>query len=339
MQSLTQRSLIAAVATLAAVGCSSTPPPRACGDTGWNEPDVAAIDSYAITWLGTATVLLEVGPFRLITDPAFDPAGTEYDFGPWYTPESWCYSKKTVETASAIDALGPLDAALVSHEHHGDNLDHRGRELLTFGTVREVVTTLPGSVRLGEDVERDGSDRYELNGAGLGIAGKTTGLQPWECHLLESGNQAIQVTATPARHGPEGSPQVDEVVGFVLQWKGQEHGAVYVSGDTVLYPELEKLPATLRKQGIGSIDLALIHVGGVRLPEMWFYGEDLFTFDAAQACRFARLLNPRRIVFIHHTDWTHFRDPIENLKALVAADAELAGKVLWVERGVRVQVD
>lgn len=34
-----------------------------------------------ITHLGTATVLLEIGSIRLLTDPVFDDAGRYYTFG------------------------------------------------------------------------------------------------------------------------------------------------------------------------------------------------------------------------------------------------------------------
>jgi hypothetical protein len=44
------------------------------------------------------------------------------------------------------------------------------------------------------------------------------------------------VTATPARHGPPLSrPITGDVIGFALGWGGQEHGVLWISGDTVLY--------------------------------------------------------------------------------------------------------
>ena len=35
-----------------------------------------------ITYLGAATFIIEVGPFRFLTDPGFDPKGTEKSEGP-----------------------------------------------------------------------------------------------------------------------------------------------------------------------------------------------------------------------------------------------------------------
>ena len=40
--------------------------------------------NLSITHIGTATMLLEIGALRLLTDPVFDPAGGRYHFG-WGT--------------------------------------------------------------------------------------------------------------------------------------------------------------------------------------------------------------------------------------------------------------
>jgi L-ascorbate metabolism protein UlaG (beta-lactamase superfamily) len=67
-----------------------------------------------LTYLGTACLRLEVAGLTLLTDPAFDPQGSKYDFGPWYTPRSWFASEKTYATPLALDALGSIDAVLLS---------------------------------------------------------------------------------------------------------------------------------------------------------------------------------------------------------------------------------
>ena len=76
----------------------------------------------------------------LLTDPTFDPAGTSYDL-PAYS------LRKTQGPAIDVAAVGSIDAVLLSHDHHFDNLDHTGRSLLT--TAKRVLTTVEGAERLG----------------------------------------------------------------------------------------------------------------------------------------------------------------------------------------------
>ena len=89
-------------------------------------------------------------------------------------------SRKLAGPAIAAADLGPIDAVLLTHEHHGDNLDAAGRALLpAAGTV---VTTVSGAARLG---------------------GSARGLRPWQATRLEAPERpAIEITATPCRHGP-----------------------------------------------------------------------------------------------------------------------------------------
>ncbi len=138
--------------------------------------------------LGGPTTLIEYGGLRFLTDPTFDAPG-EYPLGG---------GRSLVKTApSAVDPadLGPLDAVLLSHDQHPDNLDGSGRALLA--DVPVVLTTRSAAARL---------------------AGTTRGLAPWEAvELPRPDGGTVTVTATPARHGPEGcEPVTGEVVGFVL---------------------------------------------------------------------------------------------------------------------------
>ena len=150
-----------------------------------------------LTHIGGPTVLLEVEGWRLLTDPTFDVPGRRYTFG-WGSA-----SRKTTGPAVPAADLPPIDAVLLSHDHHGDNLDTAGRGLLPAAVV--VLTTTSGAMRLG---------------------GNARALGPWATTRLEAPNKpTIQVTATPCRHGPPLSrPIAGEVTGFALEWPGQEHG-------------------------------------------------------------------------------------------------------------------
>jgi L-ascorbate metabolism protein UlaG (beta-lactamase superfamily) len=86
-------------------------------------------------------------------------------------------SHKLTGPALAATDLGAIDAVLLSHDHHGDNLDAAGRALLPAAGV--VLTTTAGGGRLG---------------------GTARGLQPWATTLLEApGRLTIQITATAHR--------------------------------------------------------------------------------------------------------------------------------------------
>jgi L-ascorbate metabolism protein UlaG (beta-lactamase superfamily) len=71
------------------------------------------------THIGGPTALIEFGGWRILTDPTFDPPGQRYFFG-WGTT-----SRKLVGPSIDAADLGRIDAVLVSHHHHGDNLDPR----------------------------------------------------------------------------------------------------------------------------------------------------------------------------------------------------------------------
>lgn len=76
-----------------------------------------------VTDIGGPTALIEVAGVRLLTGPTFDPGGSDYPT-PVYTLH------KTQSPALSAEAVGPVDAVLLSHDHHFDNLDRQGRSEL-----------------------------------------------------------------------------------------------------------------------------------------------------------------------------------------------------------------
>jgi L-ascorbate metabolism protein UlaG (beta-lactamase superfamily) len=256
-----------------------------------------------LTHIGGPTVLIEMGGWRLLTDPTFDPPGRKYSFG-WGTG-----SRKTAGPAIPAAEIGPLDAILLTHDHHDDNLDPAGRELLpSAGTV---VTTVPGARRIG---------------------GGARGMAPWETTRLEAeGRTPIEITATPCRHGPPLSrPLAGEVVGFALAWDGQEHGALWISGDTVLYDGVRKVAERLR------VDTALLHLGGVRFPVT---GSLRYTMTARDAVELCDLLRPRTAIPIHYEGWGHFKEGREAIeRELAGAPEDVRRSFRWLPLGTAVEL-
>lgn len=280
------------------------------------------------TYLGTATVLLELAGLRLLTDPAFDPAGSTYDFGPWYAPRSWFSSEKGYQTPLRRGELGKLDAVLLSHDHHADNLDLEGRQLLTESSVARIITTRAGAARLSKAAP---SGRPSVPGEGLGIGAKTQGLAWGESTRLTGGTEGLRLTATPARHGPWGTPQVHEVLGLLLEPETVSEPTVWISGDTVMFPELQRFLTQQRQSG-RRVDVAIIHCGGVSFPKVPVLGGSRFTFDARQVVEVCRLLDPRVVIPVHRSGWAHFRESEDQLRATLT-EAGLAERCRFLGLG------
>jgi len=257
------------------------------------------VTNVRFTHIGGPTLLLEVEGWRLLTDPTFDPAGGKYRFG-WGTG-----STKLTAPSIGAEEVGPIDAVLLSHDHHEDNLDAAGRELLpSAGTV---ITTVPGAKRLG---------------------GNAQGLAPWQGTRLEAeGRPTIEIVATPCRHGPPLSkPIVGDVVGFALRWEGQLHGDVWISGDTVLYDGVREVAERL------DVGTALVHLGGVRFP---ISGPLHYTMTAAQAVELCGLLEPRTTIPIHYEGWKHFREGRGEIeRELERAPEQVRKSMHWLRIGV-----
>lgn len=259
------------------------------------------MSTLTFTHIGGPTALLEIDGWRVLTDPTFDAPGRTYGFG-WGTS-----SRKTAGPALSVEEVGAVDAVLLSHDHHADNLDDAGRAMLAG--VPTVLTTPPGARRLGAPAR---------------------GLHPWEVTTLTHPDRpTLTVTATPGRHGPVGAQVlVGAVTGFALTWEGQEHGAVWVTGDTVLTSEVRRVPERL---DVGTV---VVHLGGVRFPTT---GPIRYTMTVADGLALCRSLRPHTVLPVHHEGWSHFLDSAAALeRPELAPDG---GSTVWAQPGTAVHVE
>lgn len=237
-------------------------------------------------WLiGGPTAVLDIGGLRLVTDPTFDSPGSyPRPDGPTLT--------KLAPPAARPEDLGHVDAVLLSHDQHADNLDRSGRAYL-----REVPLTL---------TTRSGAER--LGKAGDVGSGQARGMAAWErAELPRSGREPLTVTAVPARHGPEGcEPVSGEVTGFVLT--APDIPTVYVSGDNAWLGAVGQVA-----DRFGPVGIAVLFAGAARFPDR--FDGALLTIDSAMAAEAARLLGARAAVPVHYTGWQHFTEgarPLED---------------------------
>jgi len=249
--------------------------------------------TLAITYIGGPTALVEWRGLRLLTDPTFDPAGTAH--------EAAAYTlRKTQGPALAPSELGRIDAVLLSHDHHSDNLDAAGRALLP--DAGRVLTTEAGAERLG---------------------GNATGIAPWRSTTLTAPDGSeLQVTATPARHGPDGGDR-GPVIGFALR-AADEPDVVWCSGDTVWYDGVREVAERV------DVTVALPCLGAAMVSAA---GPSPLTFTAVEAVELARAMPAARIVPLHYEGWEHFSESREDVERAFA-DAGMSARLLWAEPGV-----
>ena len=96
-------------------------------------------ESVDIRVIGGPTTVIEIGGLRLMTDPTFDDPG-DYQLGPGLV------LSKTRRSPIGPNEVGSVDAVLLSHDQHPDNLDQSGRAYLA--EVPLVLTTPSAAARL-----------------------------------------------------------------------------------------------------------------------------------------------------------------------------------------------
>jgi L-ascorbate metabolism protein UlaG (beta-lactamase superfamily) len=250
--------------------------------------------TVTLTLIGGPTVLIEYDGLRVLTDPTFDPPGLYQG--------SAAVLEKTSGPAIAAEDIGVIDAVLLSHDHHLDNLDHAGRALLPrTGTT---YTTQSGAGRLG---------------------GNAIGMAPFETRTLEGRNgKRLFVTATPARHGPIGI-DIGDVVGFTLG-VNEPGDLIYVTGDTVWYEGTAEVARRFAPHVVVLFAGAAEPIGRFHL-----------TMGSEDALEAAHAFPQATLVSVHNEGWMHFKETQDQL-ADVFATFKLADRLTRFDKGRPLQV-
>jgi L-ascorbate metabolism protein UlaG (beta-lactamase superfamily) len=231
----------------------------------------------AISVLGGPTTVVDIAGRRIVVDPTFDPPGEH------------SYLTKLTGPVVSADALGPLDAVLISHDQHPDNLDDEGRRM---ALASPLVLTHPGAAgRLGAPA---------------------VGVPPWQSWDLPGGSGSLAAQAVPAVHGPadgqrDASGHVNcEVTGFVLSGPGVP--TVYISGDNASLSAVKEVA-----DRVADIDIAVLFAGAASVPAKE-NGRPL-TLTAARAAAGAEVLGAKVVIPAHVDGWAHFSEGVDEFAA------------------------
>ncbi|PJJ70570.1 L-ascorbate metabolism protein UlaG (beta-lactamase superfamily) [Diaminobutyricimonas aerilata] len=248
--------------------------------------------SIRVELIGGPTAVIDIGGLRFVTDPTFNPPGPQASGTSVLT--------KLVGPSRSPDELGSVDAVLLSHDQHGDNLDDAGRGFLA--TVPVTFSTVAAAERIGAGV---------------------TGLTPWQrTTLRRPDGRDLFVTAVPAVHGPDGmEASSGPVIGFVLH--GDDLPSVYVSGDNASLRVVEEVAHHL-----GPITFAVLFGGGARVARL----DAFLTLTSDQLPTATRLLDAAKIVPVHSEGWAHFTQDQASIRAAFDG-SDVADRLVLLEPG------
>ncbi|KAJ6181250.1 Zn-dependent hydrolases of the beta-lactamase protein [Penicillium mononematosum] len=259
--------------------------------------------SFTVTHIITAAAVFTINGVNFLTDPFFSPANTTFDpIGP---------SIITVLDDPALqpEQIPPIDAVLLSHEDHPDNLDPIGRTRFLDG--RKVLTTPDGMKNLQP---RPG----------------VRAMENWKTLAVDLNGQTWNITGTPCQHLPGG-----QVTGFVLVGPGfgTTNGlpnAIWYSGDTIYLPELARLKEMFYiKAAVMNMGAAFAFIDNTTPDQITMTGSDV--------AQLFKDIGAEVLVPMHFGPWTHFPESVEN----VHRDFEQAGikdKVRWLTPGEPTKV-
>ncbi len=237
--------------------------PAAAPDAPPAVPDLGppAAGEVALTFIGHVTFLIQIGGAAFLTDPVFsDRAG----------PLGWLGPRRVRPPAVPMDALPPVDAVLLSHNHY-DHMDVPSlRRLARRHGVPQVVTGLGN----GRPLRRAGFDAVEE-------------LDWWDGI---DGPGGTRITFVPAQHWSARTPFDRRRTlwgGFVVEAPGI---TVYFAGDSGYCPHFREI-----RERFGTVDVALLPIGAYE--PRWFMAAQ--HMDPAEAVQAHRDLDARHGVAMH----------------------------------------
>ncbi|HTL08778.1 MAG TPA: MBL fold metallo-hydrolase [Chitinophagaceae bacterium] len=230
-------------------------------------------NSFNVIYIGGPTAIFEIDGLRFMTDPTLDPAGETYHSG------DLIHTK--IKGPAAID-LGHIDFVLLSHDQHYDNLDKAGRVFIQ--KIATTYSTIPAAERL---------------------KGSTIGMKTWETISIPTpGGSVLEITSTPARHGPAGSERLQgQVTGFMITLKKEPSLQFYITGDTVFYEGVTEVAQRYTPSYV------FIFAGAAQ-PR----GPFVVTMRTNDAIDTAMAFPTATIIPLHFEGWKHLTQNAEDIK-------------------------
>ncbi len=275
----------------------STPIPQVAPDLAFIHTNAKAGAAMrpAVTWIGHATVLAQLGGLNVLTDPIFSVRASPFGFvGP----------KRHQPPGLALAELPHIDLVLVSHNHY-DHLDAPTIQALNAQPGGPPVFVVPLGLKAWM--------------TGHGVAGAVE-LDWWQEHAV----RGVDVALVPAQHWSARGlgDRMKTLWGGFAVFAPDCH--LFFPGDTGYSRDFVDIRARYAERQSaaagGGFDIALIPIGAYE--PRWFMTEQ--HVNAQEAVKVHRDVNAKRSLGVH---WGTFEltdealdEPPRSLAAARAAD-------------------
>jgi L-ascorbate metabolism protein UlaG (beta-lactamase superfamily) len=278
-------------------------PWRSFTDTspGPRPPERIAEDRMRVTFINHATVLLQMDGVNVLTDPTWASRSIP-----------WIGSRRRRPPGICFENLPPIDAVLVSHDHH-DHMD--------LPTLRRLADAFHPAFFTGL-----GNAAYLAH---KGVPGARD-LDWWQSGEIAPG---VRVTAVPSRHtSGRGMFDRDRTLwcGFVVSGPS---GSAYYAGDTGFGSHFQSI-----RLRFPHLRLSLLPIGAF-VPVWYMHPQHMGPRDAVEA---ALVLGAGTVVPVHfgtfpESDDAEFEPP-ETLRRALTEAPELSGRFVVLDNGESIEV-
>jgi L-ascorbate metabolism protein UlaG (beta-lactamase superfamily) len=253
-------------------------------------PDLGIIQNrsnhFSVTWIGHATVLVQIGNVNILTDPIFSERASPVQ---WYGP------KRHQPPAVRLAELPRIDAVVISHNHY-DHLDEASVVGLNRQSGGPPLFVVPlgterwlAQIGIGNARALDWWDKVTVKDATIHLVP----VQHWSRRTLTDANTCLWG-------------------GFVIE--GTSRGKprrVFFAGDT----GYSKQHFTEIGARFGGVDLALLPIGAYE--PRWFMGAQ--HIDPEQAVLIHRDVRAARSIGIHWGTFQLTDEPLDQAVTDLAA--------------------
>ena len=274
--------------------------PAVSADMDFVHRNVGATQQPAVTWIGHATVLAQLGGLNVLTDPMFSQRASPLGFiGP----------KRAQPPGLGLRQLPPIDVVLVSHNHH-DHLDLASVTALASQGGGSPLFVVP--LGLAAWFRSHGVDRV-------------IELDWWQSHALHTSNGTAELVLVPAQHWSARGikDQMTTLWGGFALFAPDCH--FFFAGDTGYsrdFLDMRERFADRQTAALGGgFDIALLPLGAYE--PRWFMQQQ--HVNVPEAVKIHRDLGAKRSLGVHWGTFAMSDEPLDEPPRVLAALREAEG--------------